>query len=208
MRTRDFNAKDNRLPTTPKSARVRWTPRLGNQGVTALELIAAAALVTIAVGSAVPILMTSVDNARFSAAVQQIAGDMRLARSKAVSTAWEYRISGWDRRGGASANQYRVEGRRTSAFTWPATADPAGQTADRYVGPWVRIGAIYPGIQLDNSAAGANPPMYVGFDPSGRLCTPLTQCFAGVSPLMITKDSTGQTRQVSIAPATGAVRVQ
>ncbi len=150
-------------------------------------------------------LMTSMDNARFNAAVQQIAGDMRLARSKAVSTGWEYRIFGRDRRGGANANQYRVEGRRSAAFTWPAEADPAGQTADRYVGSWVRIGASYPGIQLDNSAAGANPPLCAGFDASGKRCTPLTQCFNGV---MITKDSTGQTRQVWISPATGHVQIQ
>lgn len=209
MLTRDLKAKE-KLPAAPGRGRRerRWIPQLGNRGVTALELVGAAALVAIAVGAALPIMMTSVDNARFNAGVQLIVGDMRLARSKAVSTGWEYRISGWDRRGGVNANQYRLEGRRTAAITWPVPADPVGQTADRDVGPWIPIGAMYPGIQIDNSAAGANPPMYVGFDPSGKLCTPLTQCFNGMSPLMITKDSTGQTRQISIAPATGAVRIQ
>ena len=209
MRTRDLNAKENLLATPGKGTRLRrWIPQLGNRGITAIELVAAVALVAIVVGATAPVLMTAVENARFRAAVQQIAGDMRLARSKAVSTGWEYRVRGRDRRGGANANRYRVEGRRTAAITWPAEADPAGQTADRYVGPWVRIGASYPGVQMDNSATGTNPPLYAGFDPSGKLCTPLTQCFNGVSPLMITKNSSGQTRQISVAPATGAVRVQ
>ncbi len=209
MRIRDLITKENLLATPEKGTRLKtWIPQLGNRGVTALELVAAVALTAIAVGSAVPLLMTSVDNARFNAAVQQIAADIRLARSKAVTTGWEYRIHGRDRRGGANANQYRLEGRRTTGITWPTEADPAGQTADWYVGPWVRIGVIYPGIQLDNSATGEAPPLYAGFDRSGKLCTPLTQCFNGVSPLMITKESSGQTRQISIAPATGAVRVQ
>lgn len=210
MRTRDINTKNNNLAATRKGTRERrWIPRLGNQGLTAVELVAVAALTAIAAGAALPMLMTSMDNARFNAAVQQIAGDMRLARSRAVSSGWEYRISGWDRRGGANANQYRIEGRRTTAIAWPAVIDPVGQTADQYVGEWVRIGASYPGIQLDNSTAGANPPMYAGFNSSGRLCTtPVTQCFDGVSPLTITKDSIGQTRQVWISPATGHVRIQ
>ena len=210
MRTRDFNAKDNELATTRKRTTVvEWIRQLGSQGVTLIELVGAAALTAIVAGAALPIMMTSVDNARFNAAVQQIAGDMRLARSKAVSQGWEYRISGWDRRGGVNANQYRIEGRRTTAIAWPAAIDPVGQTADQYVGPWIRIGASFPGIQLDNSAAGANPPMYAGFNSSGRLCTtPVTQCFDGVSPLTITKNSIGQTRQLWISPATGHVRIQ
>lgn len=209
MRTQDLNAEENVLTTPGKGTCVkRWIPQLGNQGVTAIELVAAVALTAIAVGAAVPIMMTSVENARLKAAVQQIAGDMRLARSKAVTTGWEYRIRGRDRRGGANANRYRIEGRRPTASAWPAEADPAGQTADWYVGPWVQIGLIYPGIQLDNSATGTDPPLYAGFDPSGKLCTPLTQCYNGVSPLIITKDSPGQTRQISVAPATGAVRIQ
>lgn len=187
------------------SKRIR---QLGNQGVTAIELVAAAAITAIAVGAAMPLIMTSVHNARFDAAVQQIVGDMRLARSKAVSTGWQYRIAGRDRRNGANASQYRIEGRRTTAIAWPLETDLAGQSADQFVGPWVQVAAIYNGIQLDNSAAGANPPMYAGFDPSGRLCTPLTQCFTGFSPLTVTKDSTGATRQVWISPATGHVRIQ
>lgn len=209
MRTRDFNPKDNTLATTPKRGRSRgWIPQLGSQGVTAVELISAAALAAILVGAALPLMMNSVENARFNAAVQQIAGDTWLARSKAVSSGWQYRIRGRDRRGGANASQYRIEGRRTSAIAWPAETDLAGMTADVFVGSWIRIAAIYTGIQLDNSAAGANPPIYAGFDPSGKLCTPLTQCFNGVSPLTITKDSTGQTQQIWISPATGHVRIQ
>ncbi len=209
MRTRDFNAKDNKLATARKGTAVtEWIRQLGSQGVTLIELVGAAALTAIVAGAALPIMMTSVDNARFNAAVQQIAGDMRLARSKAVSQGWEYRISGWDRRGGVNANQYRIEGRRTTAIAWPAAIDPVGQTADQYVGPWIRIGASFPGIQLDNS--GPNPPMYAGFNSSGRLCTspPVIECYDGMNPLTITKDSIGQTRQVRISPATGHVRIQ
>ena len=182
--------------------------QLGNQGLSVIELVTAVTVAAIAIGAAVPIIMTSVHNARFDAAVQQIVGDMRLARSKAVSTGWQYRIAGRDRRDGANPSQYRIEGRRTAAIAWPLETDPAGQSADQFVGPWVQVAAIYTGIQLDNSAAGANPPMYAGFDRSGRLCTPFTQCFAGFNPLTVTKDSTGQTRQVWISPATGHVRIQ
>jgi hypothetical protein len=171
-------------------------------------MMGAVALAVILLGAGLPIMMSSVESARFSAAVRQVVGDMRLARSKAVTTRWEYRIRGRDRRGGPNANRYRVEGRRTPAITWPAEADTPQQTADLFVGAWINLGASYPGIQLDNSGTGSNPPFYAGFDPSGKICMPLTQCFDGVSPLIITKDSTGQTRQISIALGTGHVRVQ
>ena len=190
---------------TPTGKRTR---HVGSQGFTAIEMVGAVALTVILVGAGLPVMMTSVESARFSAAVRQVVGDMRLARSKAVTTRWEYRIRGRDRRGGANANRYRVEGRRTPAIAWPAEADTPQQTADQFVGAWINLAASYPGIQLDNSGTGSNPPFYAGFDSSGKMCMPLTQCFDGVSPLVITKDSTGQTRQISIAPATGHVRVQ
>src|SRR3970282_1203892 len=103
--------------------------------------------------------------------------------------------------GAGNANRYRVEGRRTPAISWPAEADTPQQTADLFVGAWINLAASYPGIQLDNSGTGSNPPFYAGFDSSGKMCMPLTQCFDGVSPLVITKDSTGQTRQISSGPA-------
>jgi type II secretory pathway pseudopilin PulG len=181
---------------------------MGMQGVTAVELAAVMVLVTILAGAGLPTLMTSVESARFNAAVRQVAGDVRLARARAVSTGWQYRIRGRDRRGGANANQYRVEGRRGTAIAWPAETDPPQQTADLSVGPWIRITAAYPGIQLDNSGIGVSPPFYAGFDPSGRVCTPAAQCFDAVSPLRVTRDSTGQMRQIWIAPATGTVRIQ
>lgn len=181
---------------------------MGNRGITLIDLLGAVTLVAILVGAAAPVMMTGVESARFNAAVGQVAGDMRLARSKAVSTGWQYRIRGRDRRGGANANRYRIEGRRTTAIAWPAEAALPQQTADQYVGPWIQLAVSYPGIQLDNSATGTNPPFYAGFDSSGKSCTPLTQCFDGVAPLVITKLSTGQTQQLWVAPATGHVRVQ
>ncbi|MEE8225096.1 MAG: hypothetical protein V3R42_05215, partial [candidate division NC10 bacterium] len=85
---------------------------MGNKGITAIDLLGAVTLVAILVGAAAPVLMTSVKSARFNAVVQQVVGHMRLARSKAVTSRWEYRIRGRDRRGGVNANRYRMEGRR------------------------------------------------------------------------------------------------
>lgn len=182
---------------------------MGSQGVTAIELAIVVVLVAILAGGAFPVLMTSVENARFNAAVGQIVVDVRLARAKAVGSGWQYRIRGRDRRGvGTSASRYRLEGRRSAAIVWPVEADPPQQTVDLFVGPWVSVRTNYPGIQLDNSATGTNPPFYAGFDPSGKVCTPLSQCFNGVTPLQVTKNSTGQVRQISVAPATGKVRLQ
>ncbi len=182
--------------------------RMGSHGVTVVELAAALVVGAILVGAAVPILMTAVENARFNAAVRQAASDMRLARAEAVATGWQYRIRGRDRRGGANANQYRVEGRRSGLILWPDETDPPQGTPDVFVGPWTRFAAKYPGIQLDSSTSGADPPFYAGFNRTGRICTPLTQCFEGVSPLRVAKDSTGQVRQVWISVATGHVRIQ
>src|SRR3989304_3747845 len=91
------------------------TRHVGSQGFTAIEMVGAVALAVILVGAGLPVMMTSVESARFSAAVRQVVGDMRLARSKAVTTRWEYRIRGRDRRGGGNAKRDRVEGRRTTA---------------------------------------------------------------------------------------------
>ncbi len=181
---------------------------MGNEGITVIDLLGAVVLAAILVGAAAPVMMTGVESARFNAAARQVVGDMRLARSKAVSTGWQYRIRGRDRRGGPNANRYRMEGRRTAGIAWPAEAALPQLTADQYVGPWIQLDASYPGIQLDNSAAGTDPPFYAGFDSSGKTCTPLTQCLDGIAPLTITRDTTGHTRQISIAPATGHVRVQ
>lgn len=179
--------------------------RMGSHGVTVVELAAALVVAAILVGAAVPILMTGVENARFNAAVREVASDVHLARAEAVATGWQYRIRGRDRRGGANANQYRLEGLR-SGVIWPDETDPPQRTPDVFVGPWIRLAAKYPGIQLDSSASGADPPFYAGFNRTGRIC--LTQCFEGVSPLRIAKDSTGQVRQVWISVATGHVRIQ
>src|SRR3989304_2733941 len=89
------------------------TRHVGSQGFTAIEMVGAVALAVILVGAGLPVMMTSVESARFSAAVRQVVGDMRLARSKAVTTRWEYRIRGRDRRGGANANRDRGAGPRT-----------------------------------------------------------------------------------------------
>lgn len=181
---------------------------MGSQGLTTIELAIVVVLLAIMAGGAFPAVRASIENARFNAVVRQVVGDVRLARAKAVSSGWQYRIRGRDRRAGANASRYRLEGRRSTAIAWPAETDLPQQTADLFVGPWVNVRTNYPGVQLDNSATGTNPPFYAGFDPSGRICSPLSQCFNGVSPLQVTKDSTGQATQISVAPATGMVRLQ
>ena len=71
--------------------------RMGSHGVTVVELAAALVVAAILVGAAVPILMTGVENARFNAAVREVASDVRLARAEAVATGWQYRIRARDR---------------------------------------------------------------------------------------------------------------
>ncbi len=180
---------------------------MGTKGMTAIELLVTMILAAVLIGAAAPVLMTGVESARFNAAAGQVVGDMRLARSKAVSTGWQYRIRGRDQSSPSNPkNRYRIEGRRNSMIAWPSETDPPQQTADEYVGRWIEIAANYPGIWINNSSG--SPKFFAGFDPSGRLCTPLSQCANGFSPLTITKVSTGQTRQVWVSLATGHVRVQ
>src|SRR3970040_571446 len=116
------------------------TRHVGSQGFTAIEMVGAVALAVILVGAGLPVMMTSVESARFSAAVRQVWGAMRRSRSKAVTTRWEYRIRGRDRRGGANANRYRVEGRRTPAISWPGEGANPEQTAGLFVGAWIKHG--------------------------------------------------------------------
>lgn len=126
-----------------------------------LVVLALAALLLAAVPSMTGLLKTQ----RQSSAARQVVTDVRDARSKAITTGWQFRFVAY--RHGASGsykNQYRILGRRPGG-TWPNIGDPNTDTANQFAGPWKSIEDDYPGVQLNPSDS--NDSVTITFDARG-----------------------------------------
>lgn len=98
---------------------------------------------------AVPALSEILHRARLDGAVRQLAGEVNRARSRAVTTGWEYRVVGFDGAASVNANAFRTLARRTSAVAWPADDAAQTLTSTQYAGPWVAIPEQYRGVSVD-----------------------------------------------------------
>jgi Tfp pilus assembly protein FimT len=124
------------------------------RGFSVVELLAAIVVATALAFASVPPLVEIVRNSRLKAAARQIAGDLQQARARAVSTGWEYRLTGF----GAAAsgeyrNGYRMLARSSPLQDWPADSTPPSESATQLVGEWVEFDASYPGVAINEDDA-------------------------------------------------------
>ena len=98
-----------------------WTKHNQN-GFTAMELLIAILVFLIVVAVSMPFLLGAIQNYRLRGAAWQLAGDLRLARQKSVSSGRPYRFTFNNNGAGSDPNSYIVE-RQEVGGAW--TMDPA-----------------------------------------------------------------------------------
>jgi Tfp pilus assembly protein FimT len=101
-------------------------------GVSLPELLVVLGLLTIIVGVSMPYLLGAIRNSDFNAAVRQVGGDARFARSLAVSKGGYYRLQ-------TQANSYRLE--HSSSGSW-ASPD--------VISNWQDLSNLYGGVTIQS----------------------------------------------------------
>ena len=112
------------LSMTRGSRKMEIRTRRGQQGFTATELLVAVMVLLIIVAAATPFLLGTIQNYRLRGGAWQVAGDLRLARQKAVSWGKSYRFTFKNKNASSDPNSYLIE-RNEGGSTW--TSDPANR---------------------------------------------------------------------------------
>jgi prepilin-type N-terminal cleavage/methylation domain-containing protein len=118
-------------------------------GFTLTELLVAIALGGLLLLIAVPALSGVMHRSYLDAATRHLVGEVNRARSRAVTTGWEYRVVGFDSSATANRNRFRTLARRTTTTAWPADDAAQTLTAAQYAGPWIDIPSQHRGVSLD-----------------------------------------------------------
>jgi Tfp pilus assembly protein FimT len=170
------------------------------RGLSVIELLAALVVLMALALAATPPLTEIVRSSRLKAAVRRLASDVQGARSRAVSTGWEYRVVGFGAAAASSLrNRYRVMARSSSSLDWPDETALAFEDDDQIVREWVDLAEIYPGIAVNPSDSQA---FGLTFDARG---TPVDLSL-NFDPLAIA-DVRGVEQYLSVSAA-GAVRIE
>lgn len=149
-------------------------------GYTATELLLVLVLMGVVLVVAIPGIQSTLTSYRVHEARRQIASDLRLAQSIAVSRGQFARV----RMDATLPNGYRLE-RSPDNVTWPALADTTATNA-AVLSQWKNLAVTYPGVAM---AA----PTTVAFSPRGFLA-------GGGGPVSLTLQvpSVGQPRTMTI----------
>ena len=183
----------------------RWPRRLGNKGVSLIELVAAVAVLGLLVGVAMPSFLTMMRRSQVDAATRHILSDAHRARSLAITTGWEYKFFGYNADApNPFANQYRFLARSTAAVGWPAEAAAPFQSATQIAGPWVNLNNEYPGALINPGDTGGLARFWVAFNARGVRI----ERDDSFNPLNIRSDSVGAvTRSLNVS-LPGIVTIQ
>lgn len=87
----------------------RWRSWRLSRGLTVMELLIATAILVLLTGISVPFVSSAVEAYRLRGAAWQLAGDLRLARQRAVSTQQRYRLCFTDCVTSVAPNTYVFE---------------------------------------------------------------------------------------------------
>jgi hypothetical protein len=161
----------------------------------------AISIATILAGALVPNILGLMRTYRRDGVVEQIVGDVRKARSKAIMTGWQYRVLGFN--AGSSStykNQYRIMARSSSGVGWPADTVAPMQSSTQMAGGWVNISKLYPGVSLNPNDS--TPHFSVAFDSRGVRI----ELDTSFDPLVVVSQ-TGSVKSVRVS-AVGSASIQ
>ena len=184
----------------------RWPRRLGNKGVSLIELVAAVAVLALLVGVAMPSFLTMMRRSQVNAATRHILSDVNRARSLAITTGWEYRILGFNVDAPSPfANQYRFLARANNTIDWTLFETVAPfQSPTQMAGPWVNLNNEYPGALINPGDTGGQARFWVAFNARGVRI----ERDVSFNPLNIRSDSVGAvTRSLNVS-LPGIVTIQ
>jgi Tfp pilus assembly protein FimT len=165
-------------------------------GYSALELLLVVAMIAVIAAMSMPFITGAVLRARANGAAEVLATAIRDARTRAVTTGYQYRVSAYDGTG-AVPNAFRIEGSADGGATWPATGTvttPAGPLNDAYTDLAKGFGNAQ--VQV------AGGTFRVALDSRGQrvgACVPATCVVQVTTP--------GRTATVTVTQA-GGVRIQ
>jgi len=123
-------------------------------GFTAMELIITLIIIFILAAVSVPFILGALQSYRLRAAAWQIAGDLRLARQKAVSTQKRHRVTFVDSAAAKDKNTYVIE-REEGTGPNPWVQDSPGRSS------------FSPGVNIDPTSTPSD--RRITFDPKGVL---------------------------------------
>ncbi len=139
------------------------------RGITVLQFVVGAAVVAILAAISLPAFFLAMQNFRFRGAVDQVVGDLRRARSLAVTQgkACPNEPDGvWPYEAGfhvsASPRQYRVERRYTTTTppgcttAWPADTDTPCSPCANVITMWQNISTLYLGVTVSRPVDAAS----------------------------------------------------
>lgn len=150
--------------STEARCRPLWPPerepaeRLPSSGVTVPELLIGIALIAIVAAVSIPVVNGILQGYRLRAAAWQLAGDLRLARQKAVSTQTSHRISLNNSQASTDPNTYIIE-RQTGPSTWVKDLPSFG----RFKLPF--------DIVIDPGGCCSSSPASISFNAKGNVLT-------------------------------------
>ena len=172
------------------------------RGVSAVELLAGIALLAMGM-MIVPSMSETIDRQRAAGVTRQLASQVRLAQTRAVTTGWEYRVVGFPAAAtNGRANQYRLIGRSTSASPWISALSGQADSATQYAGPWINLSIDTPGIDLNPAQVGGDA-FWVTFGPRGAVLDR-----SNFTPMSVaTADPDGKSWTMTVSTA-GKVTIQ
>ncbi len=185
---------------TRQMQRLGEEARMRERGITLLQLVVGAAVVAVLAAISLPAFFLAMQNFRFRGAVDQVVGDLRRARSLAVTRGpYEAGFHVSD-----SPRQYRVELRCTSgcpSLLWPADADTPASNAN-VITMWQNISTLYLGVTVSRPVgADSNPLDRIIFNSLGNSVATTLQNH----PISITISKAVGTPQVVQVAAIGSV---
>ena len=102
-----------------------WTGRRSALAFTLVELLIAVGLVAVISAASLPTLTRTIQGYRVRTAAWQIAGDLRLARAKAVSTNRRHRVCFSNCGGPVPTDGYLIQREEGSAWAIDSTVQPS-----------------------------------------------------------------------------------
>ncbi len=172
----------------------------GKTGFTMFEAMVVTAIIAIFSAVAIPEFTGTLRNARLNAAAFQVASDVRMVRSLAVSTQTPHGWHSGSDSGVNRPNHFRLE-RATSqdGQNWPATNAGFGGNV---ITVWTNLSAIYRNVQITSVRNGAGTDVgRIVFNSRGISLNPSTGVLQAVT--IVLTASNGPTRTVQVSAAGG-----
>ncbi len=150
------------------------------RGFSLPELLVAVGILAIMALVAMPYLLGAIRGSDFNAALRQVAGDARFARSLAVSKGGYYRLQ-------TQGNSYRLEHSNSGSWTSPDV-----------ISNWQDLSSLYGGVTIQGVSASISSADGAIFNSTGALVT------SGNVPQSFTinlQKADGTSRGIRIDPA-------